>query len=253
MKILSFILMFMYFIKAEELRAIAYRDVKAIVVQSGHTTLGRRSTVPQMRHTGSWWYTDSELPTSMQCQNVGWDGHQFNWKCQTHLEDGIELGEVTVLCEDWNPPAPLATINDVMTAGSCGVEYTLKGHGNRMKTVSAVVAILPVIALVVAIGVMLVYGCNNTETTRSHKRHRQKTPPPPPPPVPVAVPSTSSYGVREAYVDANMAIDGIRLLAWLFGAVSKGSRSSGSGGGSWGSSSGSSSHSSTSYGGTKRR
>lgn len=107
-------------------RPVAYRDVTSIVLDSGKMTLGRRSIVPQMTNVGRY-YDASLLPTTMQCSNSGWDGAQFTWKCQAQLANGLELDRVEVVCEDWEAPVSDATINDVMTYGSCGVEYSLKG------------------------------------------------------------------------------------------------------------------------------
>lgn len=108
------------------LRPVPYRDVTSIVLDSGKMTLGRRSVVPQMNNVGRH-YDASVLPTTMQCSNMGWDGSQFTWKCQAQMVNGVDLDRVDVMCEDWDPPVSDATINDVMTYGSCGVEYTLKG------------------------------------------------------------------------------------------------------------------------------
>ena len=107
-------------------RPVAYRDVTSIVLDSGKMTLGRRSIVPQMTNVGRH-YDASLLPTTMQCSNSGWDGAQFTWKCQAQLANGLELDRVEVVCEDWEAPVSDATINDVMTYGSCGVEYSLRG------------------------------------------------------------------------------------------------------------------------------
>ncbi len=108
------------------LKPVAYRDVSSIVLDASKQTLGRRSTVPQMAFVGASKYT-SHLPTTMQCTNKGWDGMQFTWACQAQLPNGIDLDRVEVICEDWDPPVNDATEYDIMTAGSCGVEYTLRG------------------------------------------------------------------------------------------------------------------------------
>lgn len=109
------------------LRPVPYRDVKSIVLDAGKQTLGRRSTVPQMAYVGADGRYAPFLPTTMQCTNTGWSGDQFTWACQAQLPPGVDLDRVEVACEDWDPPVNDPTENDVMTAGSCGVEYTLRG------------------------------------------------------------------------------------------------------------------------------
>ena len=109
------------------LRPVPYRDVKSIVLDAGKQTLGRRSTVPQMAYVGGDGRYAPFLPTTMQCTNTGWSGDQFTWACQAQLPPGVELDRVEVACEDWDPPVNDPTESDTMTAGSCGVEYTLRG------------------------------------------------------------------------------------------------------------------------------
>ena len=109
------------------LRPVPYRDVKSIVLDAGKQTLGRRSTVPQMAYVGGDGRYAPFLPTTMQCTNTGWSGDQFTWACQAQLPPGVDLDRVEVACEDWDPPVNDPTESDTMTAGSCGVEYTLRG------------------------------------------------------------------------------------------------------------------------------
>lgn len=109
------------------LKPVPYRDVKSIVLDAGKQTLGRRSTVPQMAYVGGDSRYASVLPTTMQCRNEGWSGDQFTWACQTQLPNGVDLDRVEVVCEDWDPPVNDAAESDIMTVGSCGVEYTLRG------------------------------------------------------------------------------------------------------------------------------
>ena len=108
------------------LSPVAYRDVQSLVLRAGEMTSGRRSVVPQMVNVGPA-YDAALLPSAIQCSNLGWDGHQYTWKCQAQLADGLDLARTEVTCEDWEPPTRDARADDVMTAGSCGVEYALKG------------------------------------------------------------------------------------------------------------------------------
>ena len=121
---LVFLVMVMASVAA--LSPVAYRDVQSIVLRAGEMTAGRRSVVPQMSNVGPA-YDAALLPSAIQCSNLGWDGHQYTWKCQAQLANGIDLARTEVTCEDWDPPTRDARADDVMTAGSCGVEYALKG------------------------------------------------------------------------------------------------------------------------------
>lgn len=124
--------MFGFLISAlSALRSVPYKDVHSIVLKAGETAVGRRSSVPQLVNVGPS-YPSSVLPSSMQCSNMGWDGSQYTWKCQAQLPDGVDLDRTDVTCEDWDPPVREAHEDDLMTAGSCGVEYALKGAVARV-------------------------------------------------------------------------------------------------------------------------
>jgi hypothetical protein len=60
-------------------------------------------------------------PTLVQCYNQGFDGKEYNWKCETQVDESIHLGEITVTCEGYRD----ATDSEVLI-GSCGLEYTLE-------------------------------------------------------------------------------------------------------------------------------
>lgn len=127
MKIILFLCLIVIFVNASSFKPIPYRDVKAIVLESGKYAIGQRSSVPQMKYVGSSMYSDY-LPTTMLCSNQGWDGTQYTWECRAQFPNGLDLDRIEVACEDWNPPINDAQENDLMTAGSCGVEYSIRGN-----------------------------------------------------------------------------------------------------------------------------
>lgn len=116
----------LYLTNAIVIKPVMYRDVKSIVLDSEKQAVGKRSSIPQMKYVGSSHY-QNYLPTTMQCSNMGWDGSQYTWECKAQLPNGVDLDRVEVGCENWDLPVGDAHENDIMTAGSCGVEYTLRG------------------------------------------------------------------------------------------------------------------------------
>lgn len=65
-----------------------------------------------------------ELETVM-CVNMGWDGLDVNWKCEADMGEGIAFDQLEVICEGYDYPE-----DPYVTAGSCGLEYSLKGTSN---------------------------------------------------------------------------------------------------------------------------
>lgn len=59
--------------------------------------------------------------SAVQCRNQGFDGRDYQWRCETQLPAGVELGPVQVSCEGF-----LAADDPYVTSGSCGLEYELR-------------------------------------------------------------------------------------------------------------------------------
>ena len=84
-----------------------------------HCTEGRRSLrIPQLLAV--------EAPPDVawrpvQCINVGWDGRDVQWRCETHdmLLD-LKFGRMEVNCEGYESPD-----DEYVLEGSCGLEYEL--------------------------------------------------------------------------------------------------------------------------------
>jgi hypothetical protein len=101
--------------------SIHYKDIKALTLRRGYMTTGRRSDpVPQLVCVGGS-AQHAEQPAVVQCQNAGFDGQSYQWKCEADVDESLRIGEVTVTCEGYHHR------DDQMTlVGSCGLEYTLE-------------------------------------------------------------------------------------------------------------------------------
>lgn len=108
---------------AKKGQKVLLRDVEAITLTANEYTSGRRSSpVPQMRCISG---PCAYAPTTMMCQNVGFDGSDVLWKCKADLEKGVRLGSVNVNCEGYDNPE-----DPYILRGSCGAEYTLVGEAD---------------------------------------------------------------------------------------------------------------------------
>lgn len=99
------------------------QDVRAITLHRGqYTTFRRTSPVPQLRCVGGC-YQDLSV---VQCENKGFDGHDAVWECKADLDNAYRFGRLSVSCEGYDYPE-----DPYITAGSCGLEYTLETTGAR--------------------------------------------------------------------------------------------------------------------------
>jgi len=95
-------------------------DVKVLTLYSGKFTKARRTrAIPQISCVGGS-AAGRYDPNVIQCTNMGWDGNDYQWKCDTDLPDDYRLGRITVSCEGYNNPQDRNIL-----IGSCGVEYEL--------------------------------------------------------------------------------------------------------------------------------
>jgi len=100
--------------------SISLGDVKVLTLYSGKFTRARRTrAIPQISCVGGS-AAGRYDPDVIQCTNMGSDGIDYQWKCDTDLPDDYRLGRITVSCEGYNNPQDLNIL-----IGSCGVEYEL--------------------------------------------------------------------------------------------------------------------------------
>lgn len=102
------------------------QNIQVITLQQGAYTTGRRTnSIPQLKCVGgsASWYAN--VVTTMQCQNMGFDGIDVNWKCDANIPTQYQLGRVKVLCEGYDYPE-----DPFILAGSCGVEFELNRNPN---------------------------------------------------------------------------------------------------------------------------
>jgi hypothetical protein len=101
--------------------SIHYKDIKALTLRRGYMTTGRRSDpVPQLVCVGGS-AQHAEQPAVVQCQNAGFDGQSYQWKCEADVDESLRIGEVTVTCEGYHHRD-----DQMVLVGSCGLEYTLE-------------------------------------------------------------------------------------------------------------------------------
>ncbi len=106
---------------------IHQKDIDALVFKAGEMTTGKRvAPRPQMRLTGSKprGVPEEHMPTRIACKNMGWDGTQANWKCDTELPNYLRLDDIQVQCEGYARPG-----DPEVLAGSCGLLYSLRVVG----------------------------------------------------------------------------------------------------------------------------
>nr|XP_039250148.1 store-operated calcium entry-associated regulatory factor-like [Styela clava] len=100
---------------------VLLRDISAITLHQGQMTTGRRSSpVPQLKCVGGTAGCHGFVPQTVQCRNVGFDGHDVQWECKTDMDDSYRFGKVQVTCEGYDYPD-----DPYVLKGSCGLEYTI--------------------------------------------------------------------------------------------------------------------------------
>ncbi len=101
---------------------VLLKNVNALTLHQGQYTTGRRSSpVPQIECVGGSAASESHKVKIVQCTNTGFDGKDYNWKCDTILPKSLKLGKLTVNCEGYDYP------NDpYVLVGSCGLQYDLE-------------------------------------------------------------------------------------------------------------------------------
>jgi hypothetical protein len=101
---------------------ILLKDVQVqTFTKGGFTVAGRSPSTPQLVCVGGSASKEHSKVESIQCKNVGFDGQDYNWKCESVLPKNIRLGRTEVVCEGFSNP-----VDPYILKGSCGLEYTLE-------------------------------------------------------------------------------------------------------------------------------
>jgi hypothetical protein len=105
-------------------KGVQLRDITALTLHAGQNSTGLRSPSQPQLQCLSDERRCSHAPTVIQCRNVGWDGLEVHWRCETldnGLPEQLKLGEGSVDCEDYT------NLEGYVLAGSCVYRYTLVG------------------------------------------------------------------------------------------------------------------------------
>ena len=96
-------------------------NVNVLTLRKDQYTTGRRGpSVLQLNCVGGSARSESHKVETVQCTNTGFDGRDYNWKCQSELPSNLKLGKTTVSCEGYDFPD-----DPYVLVGSCGLEYNL--------------------------------------------------------------------------------------------------------------------------------
>jgi len=122
MKLIT-ILFFVYLTLANDIfSSILLKDIKSLTLRKNHFTSGRRSNgVPQLNCIGGTAISQCDKVDMVQCYNMGFDGKDYTWKCESILDDKLKLGKTEVSCEGYQYPD-----DPYVLVGSCGVEFYLE-------------------------------------------------------------------------------------------------------------------------------
>ncbi|KAI9510743.1 hypothetical protein F5148DRAFT_1176969 [Russula earlei] len=95
-------------------------DIPALTLYNDEPTLSRRGQpIPQLICKGK--PCSLFKPDVIRCINLGGEGTNVDWKCETDLPESLRLGRVQVSCEGWSGPG-----DSYVLKGSCSLEYRLQ-------------------------------------------------------------------------------------------------------------------------------
>jgi hypothetical protein len=101
--------------------AVLLGDVQTLTLHLGQETTGRRSAPqPQLQCVGGKGNRYADTVKIVQCYNKGFDGRDFQWKCESQMDTRARFGRLEVSCEGYRNPE-----DEWVLAGSCGLEYEL--------------------------------------------------------------------------------------------------------------------------------
>ncbi|KAI9450151.1 hypothetical protein BJY52DRAFT_1206203 [Lactarius psammicola] len=82
---------------------IKLADISALTLYQGESTSSRRrQPIPQLVCKGK--PCKLFTPDVIRCVNLGGEGTDVDWKCETDLPESLRLGRVQVSCEGWSGP-----------------------------------------------------------------------------------------------------------------------------------------------------
>jgi len=106
--------------------AVLMRDVKVITLHKDQYNAYRRtSPIQQLNCVGGSASSESHKVQTVQCYNMGYNGSDYDWKCEAQLDSHLKLGKATVSCEGYDYPD-----DPYILTGSCGLEFTLEHNHN---------------------------------------------------------------------------------------------------------------------------
>lgn len=106
-------------------------DVKVLTLHQNRMTSYRRtSPIAQLNCNGGTARHECHKVKTVQCKNVGFDGKDYNWKCESQLDSHLQLGKAIVSCEGYNYPD-----DPYVLVGSCGLKFTLDYNPNYKTTI----------------------------------------------------------------------------------------------------------------------
>jgi len=98
---------------------VALAKIPALTLYKDSTTLSRRNRpIPQLVCIGK--ACNLYMPEVVQCESIGGEGGEVDWKCEADLPESLRFGRVEVSCEGWSGPG-----DPYVLKGSCGLEYRL--------------------------------------------------------------------------------------------------------------------------------
>jgi hypothetical protein len=107
---------------------VRLEDVKVLTLRKGAYTTGRRSApLPQLECSGG--NCRDYVPEVVQCYNVGSNGIDAEWRCESPMPEGISFGFTEVSCEGYDYPE-----DPFILRGSCQLVYELKGRRRQAGT-----------------------------------------------------------------------------------------------------------------------
>jgi len=97
-------------------------DIPVLTLHNDEPTLSRRGqSIPQLVCKGTGKSCSLFKPDVIRCTNLGGEGTNVDWKCETDLPESLRLGRVQVSCEGWSGPG-----DSYVLRGSCSLEYRLQ-------------------------------------------------------------------------------------------------------------------------------
>jgi len=99
---------------------VLLKDINVLTLYKGRSTTYRRTyPVPQLKCVAGNGCYQYDIK-SVQCYNMGFDGKDQSWKCETLMDPTLRFTNVKVNCEGYS-----YSNDPYVLVGSCGIEYEL--------------------------------------------------------------------------------------------------------------------------------